>query len=312
MESLRCVAKPDVIAKLTTNEFTAKLDGMCQEEDITCPDGVCDSPSCFDGKCREKNCPGLLRLGEEGKYGAFSVCNRTQQWSWAANEYWKRFGDGGCNFGESTELRGERPPPSNDCKMLLAQVGEKGEGTVTSSITRADVPVMTETGSSGTVGSICRNGACTPGSSSGLSVGAKAGIVLGVAAGVIAGLVGILFLLRRKKNQRKTAAAAAEKNNHSDKKQGYPDGAGATHAELEGADNEGLVKYRYAVEAPAGYHGTEAPVGWNGSVNVEPVEAMGGQGFVAELGSGSPLMKKGKAEAGIDKFGRECSNVYNV
>ncbi|KAF2106497.1 hypothetical protein BDV96DRAFT_694158 [Lophiotrema nucula] len=111
MDTLRCIATKAKESDLATSPvFPSELLQTCE------------SP---------ENCYGVWANGTTGEYGAFSVCTRSERYSWAASGYLARNGEeqlrqSYLNF--STGIR--ELPKSNDeaCPFLLAQVGSDGRG----------------------------------------------------------------------------------------------------------------------------------------------------------------------------------------
>ncbi|KAI9822888.1 MAG: 1,3-beta-glucanosyltransferase gas1 [Thelocarpon impressellum] len=81
-------------------------------------------------------CDGIEADGSTGKYGALSMCNATEQLSWAFNSYYLRQGQNpqACDFGGNAS-RQATTTPAGRCPDLLSQVGTAGTGTVTSAPT---------------------------------------------------------------------------------------------------------------------------------------------------------------------------------
>ncbi|KAI9822338.1 MAG: 1,3-beta-glucanosyltransferase gas1 [Pycnora praestabilis] len=91
-------------------------------------------------------CDAITPNGTTGIYGAYSMCNSTEQLSWAFNAYYlkQQNNPSACAFGGAGQTQASATPTGN-CKSLLSQAGTAGTGTVTSA--------PTGTGSSGGSGS---------------------------------------------------------------------------------------------------------------------------------------------------------------
>jgi hypothetical protein len=124
-----------------------------------------------------KYCAGINKNMTMGGYGAYGMCNSTEQLSFALNQYYKdnQQSNDGCNFkGQAMKKAAASSTPSA-CAGLLKQAGADGTGTVTSAPTS------------------------TGGSSSGGS-GGKGGSTTGAAAGLVipkfeSGLIGLSFYI---------------------------------------------------------------------------------------------------------------------
>ncbi|KAF2677041.1 carbohydrate-binding module family 43 protein [Lentithecium fluviatile CBS 122367] len=185
VDSLRCVAKKDVFNTNNVAELFDNISNAC-DHNMT------------------SNCPGLTVDTYKGVFGAFSGCNNSVAYSWAANEYWQHHGDNACDLNGTAELRDERPPPSNDCKFLLDQVGKNGQNTLTAFLD------STPTGTSGTSGTATGSSQSVSGNAKKLSKGMKAGIALGVLLCVITVLLTAPLALRRKKKSKKGKEAISQ------------------------------------------------------------------------------------------------------
>ncbi|KAF2450436.1 carbohydrate-binding module family 43 protein [Karstenula rhodostoma CBS 690.94] len=177
LDTLQCTAKPSAIE--TISEYT--LDDML----VT---------AC--GTNRAKNCEGIATNITTGAYGAFSMCNRTTVYSWAANLYWQKGGN--CDLKGTAELRDVRPTPQRDCKFLLDQVGSAGEKTLTAFLGANTAPSSTAPSGTEETGGLAKTSS-DDSQSSGLPTGAKIGIGIGVPFFVALCLVSVFFLLRRRR-----------------------------------------------------------------------------------------------------------------
>ncbi|KAF2864672.1 Glucanosyltransferase-domain-containing protein [Massariosphaeria phaeospora] len=150
------------------------------------------------------NCPGLDMRIDNGTYGAFSMCNRLQQYSYATNELWKASGKTDCDINGTASLLDQTVPSTDSaCPNLMAQVGERGTGVLTATPSAAFAqPPPTSTTSTAPQSAQAQAPAFTTSAKVGLAVG-----VLGFSSSLV---LGVLFMLQRKKMQRTTAAAAAQ------------------------------------------------------------------------------------------------------
>ncbi|KAK5057553.1 hypothetical protein LTR84_011553 [Exophiala bonariae] len=116
-------------------------------------------------------CDGIEANGTSGTYGAYGMCNPTQQLGWALNSYYERAKASGnaasaCDFSGSAKTQAP-VAPTGTCSQLIAQAGSAGTGTVTSA--------PSGTGGSGSggsgSGSSSSSGNSAPGFSSPVHVG---------------------------------------------------------------------------------------------------------------------------------------------
>ena len=84
-------------------------------------------------------CDGIAANATKGNYGAYGMCNPTQQLGWAMNVYYNqqgaaRNGASACDFSGSA-ITQSATVPAGSCSALISQVGQNGQGTVTSAPT---------------------------------------------------------------------------------------------------------------------------------------------------------------------------------
>ncbi|KIV81972.1 hypothetical protein PV11_04118 [Exophiala sideris] len=126
----------------------------CMYNALTCvPNGVSsdEAGDLFGVVCGlgTNTCAGINANGTSGKYGAYGMCNSTQQLGWALNDYYEQQvaagnGASACDFSGSAKTKAVTSP-TGTCASLISQAGSGGTGTVTSS--------PSGTGSSGSGGS---------------------------------------------------------------------------------------------------------------------------------------------------------------
>jgi hypothetical protein len=78
-------------------------------------------------------CAGIKTDTINGVYGAYSICNSTEQLSWAFDQYYKSQNSAAssCNFAGSATIQ-QSVSASGSCASLINQAGSQGTGTVTS------------------------------------------------------------------------------------------------------------------------------------------------------------------------------------
>lgn len=94
-------------------------------------------------------CAGITNNATTGKYGAYGMCNSTEQLGWALNAYY--LAQSGNNKASACDFSGSATTKSaasatGQCSSLIAQAGPQGTGTVTS------VPTNNVGGSGGSGG----------------------------------------------------------------------------------------------------------------------------------------------------------------
>jgi hypothetical protein len=77
-------------------------------------------------------CAGIKTDPLNGVYGAYSMCNSTEQLSFALDQYYKSQQNAAtaCNFQGAAGIKNAIAAPSA-CAALMAQAGPQGTGTVT-------------------------------------------------------------------------------------------------------------------------------------------------------------------------------------
>ena len=120
----------------------------------------------------DTTCDGIQANATLGEYGAYGMCNPKQQLGWALNIYYNQQNAAGngasaCDFSGSATTKSQAQETGN-CKALISQAGNNGQGTVTSAPTATGA----SGGSSGGSGSSSSSsGAGVPGFSTPSSVG---------------------------------------------------------------------------------------------------------------------------------------------
>ena len=80
-------------------------------------------------------CAGITNNATTGVYGAYGMCNATEQLGWALNAYYLAQNSNNrasaCNFGGSATTKASAAA-TGSCSALISQAGPQGTGTVTS------------------------------------------------------------------------------------------------------------------------------------------------------------------------------------
>ncbi|KAF2108264.1 Glucanosyltransferase-domain-containing protein [Lophiotrema nucula] len=148
-------------------------------------------------------CAGVFIDFDKGTFGAFTMCDNAEIYSWAANQAWKRGGDKGCDVNGTVQLK-DLPKGGNEtrCKELVGQLDENGAGTIALSATspssttgEALVGTATATASPNSESRPPGDGAAQ----AGLSVVMKVGIAVGVGVVLLFALLLLLVVLRRRR-----------------------------------------------------------------------------------------------------------------
>lgn len=147
-------------------------------------------------------CKGFAHDSGTGTYGAYSMCNATQQLGWAFNAYYliQNRASTACDFNGHAE-RVSASAANSACSALLSQAGGQGTGTVTSSPSGTGAGAGSSGGSGGSSGGSGGSGGASASSSKGAAAsltprGAESGslqLVCFVALAVISGSAIILL-----------------------------------------------------------------------------------------------------------------------
>jgi hypothetical protein len=92
-------------------------------------------------------CAGIKADPLSGTYGAYSMCNSTEQLSFAFDQYYKSQGNraDSCNFAGSAVVKSAASAGSS-CSGLLNQAGSAGTGTVTAGVNAASSTKKSDAG----------------------------------------------------------------------------------------------------------------------------------------------------------------------
>lgn len=122
-----------------------------------------------------QQCAGIAANGTTGDYGAYGMCNPTQQLGWALNNYASTQAASGnsnaCSFSGSATTQ-SFVNPTGSCAALISQAGAQGTGTVTSQPSGTGSSGSGGSGSSGSSSSSSGLGAPTFGTMASLNLGA--------------------------------------------------------------------------------------------------------------------------------------------
>lgn len=79
-------------------------------------------------------CAGIAANASTGTYGAYSMCNSTEQLSFVFNQYYmsQDSASDACDFDGAAEIK-DAADSTGNCKSLMDEAGDSGTGTVTSS-----------------------------------------------------------------------------------------------------------------------------------------------------------------------------------
>jgi 1,3-beta-glucanosyltransferase GAS1 len=175
MNSLSCIAK----------------EGLNSTTELSALQGICGSDS--------GECPALHGDGQNGTYGAFSMCNVTQRLSWALN---RQHGESftSCGSDPNAQIQNSDYFQEGQCAEVMDEAGYEGTGTVTT------FPTGTISNLSGTTTPeiVYGGGDYTDG----LSRGAIAGIAVGSFVVLFASSFGVIWFcfVRRWRRQRQAQA----------------------------------------------------------------------------------------------------------
>lgn len=118
VQNLTCVAKAGISADAITSLFA----GICNP--------LTNGPNI---------CAGIAANGSTGVYGAYGMCNATQQLSWAMNSFFfeqqasNSANTDACDFSGNATTQSAQLPST--CTQLASQAGAAGTGVVTSAPT---------------------------------------------------------------------------------------------------------------------------------------------------------------------------------
>ncbi|KAG9858513.1 carbohydrate-binding module family 43 protein, partial [Aureobasidium melanogenum] len=116
-------------------------------------------------------CAGIAHNATTGTYGAYSMCNSTEQLGFVLDQYYSAQPSAqrasACAFSGSATLK-SGSKPTGACSSLMAQAGTAGTGQVTASPTTGSGAAAT--GGSGNSGSSSKSGSGSKGAGSALSV----------------------------------------------------------------------------------------------------------------------------------------------
>lgn len=274
MQSLTCVAP--------SNPSSSSLSTICSED--------------------ANACKGTEMLPQQDQYGAYSMCNATEQASWMYNQYYltKQSSKSACSQ-IGGRIRTPAKTLASDCSILLRQAGTAGTGSIT---TTPAIPQAAATdASSGSRGNGGSNGNLTqtlPSSvgndRGGLSTGAKAGIGISVAAAVLI-ILALAFLLWRQRRKNVATNTAHDEKNEAAKGPFKPelDGTSVRPREIDGAVVAGAHGYYKPTATENGQisevgegHRYEMP-----AVNADPAELAAPHGH-SEAGVMSPAVEGGR------------------
>lgn len=104
-------------------------------------------------------CNGIAANATTGDFGAYGMCNSTEQLSFVFDQYYKQQGSKStaCSFNGVAHVKNAQSP--SGCSALVAQAGTAGTGTVTSSPTGTGAGAAASGGSAGASGSAASSSA---------------------------------------------------------------------------------------------------------------------------------------------------------
>ncbi|KAK7707819.1 1 3-beta-glucanosyltransferase gel4 [Botryosphaeria dothidea] len=84
----------------------------------------------------DKACAGITHNATTGEYGAYSMCNTTEQMAFVLNRYYELAdsSSSACAFSGSATLK-SASTPTGQCSSLIKQAGTDGTNTVTAAVT---------------------------------------------------------------------------------------------------------------------------------------------------------------------------------
>ena len=140
-------------------------------------------------------CAGIAHNATTGTFGAYSMCNSTEQLAYVLNAYYNE--QSSSNKASACDFKGSATTKSShsatgQCSSLMAEAGTAGTGTVTSSPTATGAGA----GSSGSSGTKASGSASSSGAASGVAIPAFNFGLVGLGAYVsVAALSGAAMLL---------------------------------------------------------------------------------------------------------------------
>jgi 1,3-beta-glucanosyltransferase GAS1 len=104
-------------------------------------DGIADMFDYIYGLADSSYTSGIATNATSGEYGAYSMCDSSDQLSWALNAYYKvqvaaGNGDSACDFSGSATTQ-SATTSSGSCSTKLAAIGTAGTGSVSGSAATA-------------------------------------------------------------------------------------------------------------------------------------------------------------------------------
>ncbi|KAK4497509.1 hypothetical protein PRZ48_011960 [Zasmidium cellare] len=108
-------------------------------------------------------CAGITANGSTGDYGAYSMCNTTEQLAFVMNQYYlsQNSASDACDFKGAAATK-EATSATGTCQTLMSQAGTAGTGTVTTSPTANSDAQSNSNSGSGSGGSSSSSAAAGP------------------------------------------------------------------------------------------------------------------------------------------------------
>jgi len=145
-------------------------------------------------------CAGIEAYGNNATYGAYSMCNTTEQLGFVLNYYYqleKSSNTAACSFGGSA-TRKTSTSAAGSCPSLLSQAGSAGTGSVTAAVTGTGAGDAASGATAGASGSSSSSSSSSHSSGAGSSMGVHHVDIglLSIAGYVLtAGLSGVAMIL---------------------------------------------------------------------------------------------------------------------